>query len=276
MDDKSWRQSVRESLQDFLVQYPLYRLVDWITDNPRSALFVVITAVGWLINEVTHLNPMFQPYLTGAVASSVLFLVGNVVFYGLRRKTVKFLTLKDLFETDWPDLIGYYSVSTLAITSDRQTNPDISLAWRVNGDFRARSKFLAFFLDPIVSSSLAFQVCLYIADNYQEFIDTTNSEVDISGQLPSDTAVTHLRDMPFSGRIFFYYENLDFSMEQKGWLEVQYRKKDLAIQFHGIEHQWLHRGETKRLRKTPLVAHNVLLPKTTGSGLRIEVRKLSP
>ncbi len=58
--------------------------------------------------------------------------------------SVRPASLRELFENDWPNLPGYYSVSTLEGYTLEANK--ITLAWRLNGDFVARSKFFAFFL----------------------------------------------------------------------------------------------------------------------------------
>ncbi len=273
MGNKSLRQSIRESVQDFLVQAPLYR----ITDNPLSAVSALVSLFVWLINGLTHLSPSFQPYLTGAVVASLLILSVNVIV-GIRRRKppVKPPSLKDLFETDWSDLTAYYSITTLGMIADGKPTEDVTLAWRLNGDFGAKSKFLAVWLDHKLPPLTALNVCVWIANNYEDFINTTNAEVDICGQWPTDSSATHLRDMVFSGRIFVYYGHFDLSQEQKGSLEVLFKQKGLSIQFRTMDYQWLHREDKVKLRPHPVVPHSVLLPRATGSGFRISVQKLSP
>jgi hypothetical protein len=185
------------------------------------------------------------------------------------------VTLKQLFENGWPDLPAYYNVSTLQAQAN-PPKPEIKLAWRLNGDFSAMSKFLEFFLERALPPKDALDICVFIADHYQDFIDTANSEVDIAGRWPTDTSATHLKDMVFSKRIFIYYENPDFSLEQKGSLEVLYKQKGLSISFRGAEYAWLHREDHPPFRPQPLTPNSILLPRATGSGLEISAMKLSP
>ena len=117
----------------------------------------------------------------------------------------KLISLRELFENDWPNLPGYYNVSTLE-SSAFQANK-VTLSWRLNGDFVARSKFLAFFLESQTSPADALRACEVIANCYDQFIDSANSQVDISGQSPDDTSPTYLRDMVFSKRIFIYWSD---------------------------------------------------------------------
>jgi hypothetical protein len=110
------------------------------------------------------------------------------------------ITLKQLFEIDWPNLPAYYHECIL--DSQIFESGSVKVAWRVNGDFVGRSKFLAILIDPTTKANDAFKACEAIADRYGHFIDSPNSEVDIKGQAPDDTAPTHLKDMVFSKRIF--------------------------------------------------------------------------
>ena len=187
------------------------------------------------------------------------------------------VTLRELFENDWPNLPGYYTISAIEISSqiDQQTIFKVTVAWRLNGDFVARSKFLAFFIEsttPVADARRALEI---IADHYSRFIDSANSEVDISGQAPDDTSATHLKDMVFSGRLFVYYENHDFSLEHKGALEALYKTKGLSIQFRDAAYAWSHRNDNQAFRT--LKPNTTLLPDARNvEGLRITVTKLGP
>jgi len=181
------------------------------------------------------------------------------------------ITLKQLFEIDWPNLPAYYNESVLE--SQIFDSGSVKMAWRINGDFIGRSKFLAIVIDPATKASDAFKACEGIADQYGHFLDSPNSEVDIQGQAPNDTAPTHLKDMVFSKRIFIYYE--DFSLAQKGMLETIYQRKELSVQFRDAAYAWAHRGDTPRA--TPLVPNTTILPDAKlHDGLRIKITKLSP
>lgn len=191
------------------------------------------------------------------------------------KSTSRPATLKDLFENDWPDVPAYYNVSVLQIGEAAQ-HKEINLAWRLNADFQARSQFLAFLLESNLSPVDAVDICVFLADHYQQFIETANSQVDIAGKWPTDTSTTHLRELVFSKRIFIYYGNPELSLEQMGSIEVLYKQKGLSIQFRGTDYQWLHRNDHPPFRPKPLVAGAVLFPRALGTGLEIFVTKLSP
>jgi hypothetical protein len=137
------------------------------------------------------------------------------------------------------------------------------------------AQFLAFLLDSKLSTVDAVDICVFLADHYQQFIETANSQVDIAGKWPTDTSTTHLRELVFSKRIFIYYGN-ELSLEQMGSIEVLYKQKGLSIQFRGTDYQWLHRNDHPPFRPEALVAGAVLLPRALGTGLEISVMKLSP
>jgi|HubBroStandDraft_6_1064221.scaffolds.fasta_scaffold00084_10 hypothetical protein len=181
------------------------------------------------------------------------------------------ITLKQLFEIDWPTLPAFYHECVLE--SEIFDPGSVKVAWRVNGDFVARSKFLAILIEPATKADDAFKACEAIADRYAHFIDSPNSEVDIEGQAPDDTAPTHLKDMVFSKRIFIYYG--DFSLTQKGMLETIYQSKELAVQFRDAAYAWAHKDDTPRT--TPLVPNSTILPLAKSvPGLTIKITKLSP
>ena len=117
------------------------------------------------------------------------------------------ISLRELFENDWPSLPGYYTDGAIQLHSggaDDKTVFSVNLSWRLNGDFAARSKFLAFFLEQTIAATDALNACITIADAYQGFIDNVNARIDMSGQSPDDTSPTYLKDMVFSKRIFIW------------------------------------------------------------------------
>jgi len=194
----------------------------------------------------------------------------------LQEQTVqspKPVTLRQLFENGWPNLIGIYDVTMVSTSSRRR--PDVEISWRLNGDFTSRSRFLEFFLRDAVAPKDAVDICKVIAENYQFFINEADLNVDIIGQWPGDTEVTHMRDMVFSRRIYIYYGNPDFSMEQKGILESICKKYNLAVEFRGSDYEQLHFLDHLELRPKPLTPHSVLLPKASVPGPRITVHNLS-
>jgi hypothetical protein len=186
-------------------------------------------------------------------------------------------TLKQLFENDWPDLPAYYSVSTLASPKPGKSDArEFSVPWRLTGDFVASSKFLGFFFDSNLSPADAVDLCIFLSDHYQQFIDAANAQVDITAKWPADSAVTHLKDLTFSKRIFIYYRNSDFTLPQMGSVQVLYEQQGLTVQFRGADYEWIHRTDHPAFRPKPLTPGAVLLPRALGTGLEIKVTKLSP
>jgi len=190
-------------------------------------------------------------------------------------KPTRLVTLQELFENDWPDLPAYYTITILGLQGKSGPPVDVNLPWRLNGDFVARSKFLAFLLDSKLSAETAIDLCVFIANNYQVFIDATDNAVDVEGKLPTDSGATHLKEMVFSRRIYVYYLPV-LSLEQMGSIEVLYRQKGLSIQFRGSDYAWIHRESPPPLRPSPLTAGSVLLPRALGTGLQIKVTNLKP
>jgi hypothetical protein len=184
-------------------------------------------------------------------------------------------TFKQLFENGWPNLTAYYSVSILKLSTGT-VHAEIKLPWHLNGDFGARSRFLEFFLDDNVFPEEAFAACVFISKNYQQFIDAADSSIDIAGQLPEDSSVTHFKDMIFSGRIFIYYRNPELSLQQKSALESLYKQSGLSLQFRGEDYALLHRTDHPQLRAKPLVPNNVLLPDPGDSRPMFTFRNLNP
>lgn len=234
--------------------------VSFISDNcapiEGKGGFTILSGDGRLVYDTPAL--VFEPAQPESGAKTIV-------------KTSPPITLKQLFEIDWQNLPAYYNES--AMESQVFDSGSVKVAWRVNGDFAGRSKFIAILIDPSTKASDAFKACEAIAGRYEHFIDSANSEVDIAGQAPDDTAPTHLKDMVFSKRIFIYYEG--FSLAQKGTLETIYQSKELSVQFRDAAYAWAHRDA--KPRPTPLVPNSTILPDAkSNDGLRITVTKLSP
>jgi hypothetical protein len=168
-----------------------------------------------------------------------------------------FVTLKDLFESDWQNLPGYYNEAE--VHSPPPVHK-IKLAWRLNGDFISRSKFLAFYFDSDVTPDDVVQICELIAANPREFINAANSKIDITIQSAEDTSPASFRDMVFSGRVFIYYDDPRFSLQQKARIETFFERKGLSVQFRGDDYRWLHKDDQALLRKEPLTPNSFLLP----------------
>jgi hypothetical protein len=257
---------------------------DAVGRSPIEYLFFGVLDFIFLLMAAESLNepvPNYRRAVEWAIAGIASILIGyywpKIKQRLTRRKdgaTVKSgppITLKQLFEIDWPNLPAFYHECVLS--GQALDAGSVKVAWRVNFDFAARSKFLAILIDPETKADDAFKACEAIAAQYGHFIDSPNSEVDIEGQAPDDTAPTHLKDMVFSKRIFIYYE--DFSLAQKGMLETIYQSKELAAQFRDAAYAWAHRDDKPRV--TPLVPNTTILPDAKlFPGLKIKVVKLSP
>ena len=125
---------------------------------PEVRTFAADTLEGWYVNYGAphpHISFLVVTIL-GAVFGALLFggswwllsKHGDDFKRGTNpasaKSTSRPATLKELFENDWPDLPAYYTITVLGGARNDQ-NREIKLAWRLNGDFGARSKFLAFF-----------------------------------------------------------------------------------------------------------------------------------
>jgi hypothetical protein len=190
----------------------------------------------------------------------------------------KLASLRELFENDWPNLPGYYADGAIEVHSraDNKTVLSVNLSWRLNGDFVARSTFLALFFEQRIPPTDALNACIAIADSYGWFINDVNAHISMSGQSPDDTSPTYLKNMVFSRRIFIYYENPDFSLAQKGTIETVYKNRGLSGQFRDAAYAWLHREDHLPFRANPLVSNSVLLPDgNLYPGLKMSVANLT-
>ena len=109
-------------------------------------------------------------------------------------------TLRQLFENGWPNLPAYYNKTAIQFTEPKPPH-QVTVFWRLNGDFFARSKFFDLYFEESTPSNHVVDACKAIANFYQELIDEANHHVDISGRAPDDTSPTHMKDMVFSKRL---------------------------------------------------------------------------
>jgi hypothetical protein len=175
------------------------------------------------------------------------------------------LTLRELFEADWPALPSYYMVSEINASDGSKK---ISVSWRLNGDFVARSKFLVLYFDSAVDPADVKQACEVIADQYVFFLKTADESVNITGQEPYDTSSTSMRDLVFSNRFFVYYDNPQFSLEQKGLLDGSYRRRNLSIQFRDGTYLATHvNDDSVALPSDPLTPNSIIMPLIEHPGL---------
>jgi hypothetical protein len=182
-------------------------------------------------------------------------------------------TLRQFFESDWPALPSYYMVSE--IRSSASPSMAVPFAWRLNGDFEARSKFLMILLDDKLPPNEAAFVCRMIAERYEFFVNESVEKIDISGLAPGDTSRTHLKDMVFSKRIFVYYDNPDFTLPEKGEIQSYYEQRGLSVQFRDTAYIESHRDDHLVPPSEPLVPNAVILPNAKDvAGLEISVNNL--
>jgi hypothetical protein len=183
------------------------------------------------------------------------------------------LTLRQLFETDWPNLPAYYQVTTFE--GKLLNSGMVTMSWRLNGDFSSRSKFLSVFFESATPSIDVYMACRGVAEQYHWFIDSADNSIELSFRTPDDSAPTSMKDMVFSKRIFVYHDGPDFSVKQKGEIEALYAKRGLSVQFRDAAYTWSHREDRRALRPNPLVPNSVLLPDArTYPGLQIHTKNI--
>ncbi len=187
-----------------------------------------------------------------------------------------FVDLKDLFESDWPNLPSYYSETSLE--SPALSSHKIKLEWRLNGDFVAGSKFLVIYIDsPDATPDDVIKACQFIAYDSRQFINYTNSNLDVTGQSADDPVPAHFKDLVFSGRVFLYYADARFSLQQKARIETLFEKRGMSIEFRGDDYRWLHKDDRASLRKDPLKPNSFILPdpKKSPPGIFFEIVNLN-
>ena len=181
------------------------------------------------------------------------------------------ITLKQLFEIEWPNLPAFYHECVL--NSQIFESGSVKVAWRVNGDFVGRSKFLAILIDPATHVSDAFKACEAIADRFGNFIDSQIRRWTSKDRLQTTPRRLISKIWSFQNESSFITRS--FSLAQKGMLETIYQSKELSVQFRDAAYAWAHRDD--KPRATPLVPNSTILPDAKLiPGLRIKITKLSP
>jgi hypothetical protein len=226
----------------------------------KQALTYLLLAAGSFLG-LSLLNTAIQNKLT---ANNISFAKLVASFSGKPEPSKKdvsgtappaFVTLKDLFASDWSYLPGYYMESDMLFVGGKTR-----VAWKLYGDFRARSKFLVLFFDEAVAPNNVWTACVFTADNYSFFSDSMDAEVDVIGKAPDDSSVTHFSDMVFSKRVFVYYADPEFSLAMRSQLDTMYASRGLSIVFRDSQYVAAHQDNHPEIRKEKLVSNSFILP----------------
>ncbi len=175
------------------------------------------------------------------------------------------LTLRYLFENDWPNLPSVYG--TLS-NSGRQV-----MDWRLNGDFDSRSKFFSVFLPLSTTTEAATTILLHFGDACDDAINRVDKLISLSGTAPGGSSPTYFRDMVFSKKIFVYYENFEFAEMRRAEIESAYSKHGLFVEFRDRRYALAHQDEPDWHISGPLLSPAVILPDLKGIkdyGIRFE------
>ena len=139
------------------------------------------------------------------------------------------ITLRTLFETDFPNLDHFENV--LRIKKSSANEKECEIPFRLCVDFDARSRFLAFYVGVQWETR---RMCVSIAKNYKDAIQIANQS-HVYSMRPPNTAETQLREVVFTGRIFIYHE-YEMTQREKAELEDFYKLNGAAVQFLGPVH----------------------------------------
>lgn len=71
--DKFW-----ESIRDSLVQYPVWKFLDWLSKHGGAIGTTVLAALIWVWGWI-RARPRLKDFCTGAIAASLLILALNVI-----------------------------------------------------------------------------------------------------------------------------------------------------------------------------------------------------
>jgi hypothetical protein len=113
-------------------------------------------------------------------------------------------------------------------------NELIQIESKLYADFNGKSAFLGFY---IPSTSRTYDVCVILMDDYRSTLEYFHKTMPAQVRLAGNRA-TELKDLKFTGRIFFYYEGALFQ-SQIDSLESKAAQKGLSLQFRGPDYAML-------------------------------------
>lgn len=238
--------------------WPEKRWIGWICLILAAALLLV-----WGVIEIklTKLGGRLSPYLAillgavigGLIAYCVWNKIANQRKENIAKPTVpsegpplvlpapfsastehkpnkKYLPhrFKDVFDfyqqnAEFPHVLRKSQV--IAVHS-AQDDKDISVGESIYLDFEAHVKFVGFYV-PLCSDT--FGLIRYLVGNYDRLVKELSTQGMTAGGDPG-TDLEKEADMPFSGRVFFFYEG-DMTMEQKGEIAKRCSDKGLSVGF---------------------------------------------
>lgn len=162
------------------------------------------------------------------------------------------LTLKDLFESDWPQLASFYGVVA--------NNGQLRMHWRLNADFDGREKFFMVYVDMMQRVDDAQAALEYFGNNCENLVGDVDKVVNLWGIAPGGTQPTYLRDMVFSKRVYVYYENPEFALERRAAITAEYRQHGLFVEFRDHSYAIAHQHDSDWRIAGPLMPGTLILP----------------
>ena len=105
---------------------------------------------------------------------------------------------------------------------------------KLYADFNGKSAFLGFY---IPNTKRTRDVCLALMDDCDSVLDTFHKTMPAQVKIPGSKG-TELKDLKFTGRIFFYYEGALFQSDQD-LIELKAAQKGLFLQFRGPDYAML-------------------------------------
>jgi len=141
----------------------------------------------------------------------------------------KLKSLHDLYHEDFPNYMKLF-----ATFNQRTQEPNFGIDGTLYYDFRARAKFLSFYFPAVPHQ---YEWIRGTSDNIPAMIESLE-KTTASVKEPGDTVATSSKDIPFSNRIYIYYEG-DFEPRQVANLLDVYKKHGYALMLRGNDYQTL-------------------------------------
>ena len=102
---------------------------------------------------------------------------------------------------------------------------------KLYGDFNGKSAFLGFYIPTTLRTR---DVCLLLLKGHRSIIETFQKSMPAQVRTLGNRA-TDLRDLKFTGRVFFYYEGTLFQSDQEV-IETAASRNGMSVQFRGPEY----------------------------------------
>ena len=231
----------------------------------------------------TGLGPYLFWISVACIAFTVVFFIGDLALYFLKRRRIKLgmamvmvgttmvvfgglVGLIGAFKIDAvetttppsedhpPTMLQFFERNQAKFPSASKQTVDTTLTFSdgrqltvksdLYRDILARTMFMAFY---IPRSQLTFDAIIALSDGYKDIMRDMMSGLIINGKIPGSSVVTQ-DELTFTGRIFIFHED-DISLQERAQADTVFKAKKLGVQFRGIEELMAQWGTEQQAKK---------------------------